>query len=60
MLLTSRFKSKTTPPKIKKDVVLKPFKLVIFSADSMKLGTIVMNASIVAPINVILWISCFK
>jgi len=54
MLLISRFKSRITPPRIKKDVVLKPLKLVMFSVDSIKLGTIVMNASNVAPINVIL------
>ena len=60
MLPISRFKSKTTPPKIKNDVVLKPFKLVMCRVDSIKFGIIVINASRVAPINVILLISRFK
>ena len=52
MLLISRIKSKTTPAKINNDVVLNPVKPVIFKVDSMKFGTTVRVANIVAPINV--------
>ena len=53
MLLISRLKSKITPAKINSEVVLNPFKPVTFKVDSIKIGTIVKIASIVAPIKVI-------